>query len=496
MTENLNKSQNISDDSDTDKEFINIYKNIQVKMHELCQKLENKGTIERLALIKEKYSRQSKELFQKQKEKSYYDTLKKINNHPDIFDDIIHKDLMRTPDYIKAGCLNQDFKDKEKQKQEQRKYDILYNVLAMTARRNNTVGYCQGMNFIAAFINKQGFNEEETFWLLQHLLEQICPIDYYTSMDGVTADSRIFSSLLKFYNHDIYEKFQKLNIDIQFFTMEWFITLYTNQFQPEIVKIVLDHIFIQGSITILKLGTLLHKEKILKTSNEFFAYKIQESLQVTNPNYFEYSKKPALKRKIFKQKIENTNDLVISRQSHICNEFNLQKSNMSKLKLNPSNLKLQQKINIKKISNQSNQECHEQNKSKIKEKFIKSSIIISQGQFSVNQETKDEEQQQQLHTSQIQEKQIKQIQNLQQQSPVQKINQNEETKVISVCDSDNEIITTVNQFQYNKKSQKLEESQLQQQESINLQLEEDEINSLCQTSSNMQFLVNMYTEND
>ena len=54
-------------------------------------------------------------------------------------------------------------------------------------KRNPTVGYCQGMNFIVGRL-LQFMSEEESFWTLANLIETVLPIDYYSNMVGVLID--------------------------------------------------------------------------------------------------------------------------------------------------------------------------------------------------------------------------------------------------------------------------------------------------------------------
>lgn len=54
-------------------------------------------------------------------------------------------------------------------------------------KRNPTVGYCQGMNFIAGRLI-QYMSEEEAFWTLSMIIETLLPPDYYSNMVGVLID--------------------------------------------------------------------------------------------------------------------------------------------------------------------------------------------------------------------------------------------------------------------------------------------------------------------
>ena len=86
--------------------------------------------------------------------------------------------------------------------------DKMRNVLKVYARRNPSMGYCQGLNFIAAFILQCEFSEEETFWLLSVIIEEILPIDYYTSMIGALVDQKVFQDLLRAHNPKVCEKIE------------------------------------------------------------------------------------------------------------------------------------------------------------------------------------------------------------------------------------------------------------------------------------------------
>lgn len=63
----------------------------------------------------------------------------------------------------------------------------LRNVLKTFIKRNPTVGYCQGMNFIVGCLLKY-LNEEQSFWVFTHMVENHLPLDYYSSMIGIMVD--------------------------------------------------------------------------------------------------------------------------------------------------------------------------------------------------------------------------------------------------------------------------------------------------------------------
>lgn len=83
----------------------------------------------------------------------------------------------------------------------------LRNVLCTFVKRNPTIGYCQGMNFVVGNLLKY-LNEEESFWTFVSITECILPIDYYSDMLGILVDQKVFEFMLT-------EKFPKMVAHMQ-----------------------------------------------------------------------------------------------------------------------------------------------------------------------------------------------------------------------------------------------------------------------------------------
>lgn len=65
--------------------------------------------------------------------------------------------------------------------------DPMRNVLTTFVKRNPTIGYCQGMNFIVGTLLRY-MNEVESFWVFVSIAENILPLDYYSDMLGILVD--------------------------------------------------------------------------------------------------------------------------------------------------------------------------------------------------------------------------------------------------------------------------------------------------------------------
>jgi hypothetical protein len=53
------------------------------------------------------------------------------------------------------------------------------------------------MNFIVNFLVIMRFEEEEAFWIMCALLEEILPPNYYTNMLGIAVDLKLIEVFLR-----------------------------------------------------------------------------------------------------------------------------------------------------------------------------------------------------------------------------------------------------------------------------------------------------------
>lgn len=136
--------------------------------------------------------------------------------------------------------------------------------------RNATVSYCQGLNFVVGHMLRY-LTEEEAFWVYCCILEDILPIDYYLSMVGTLVDQKLFGKILKVIMPRLANFFKNTNIDVTFITLQWFVCLYTYNFQPAISDAIWDHLFVKGCKILFRggLAVISLLEKNIVTSEEF-----------------------------------------------------------------------------------------------------------------------------------------------------------------------------------------------------------------------------------
>ncbi|ORX90741.1 TBC-domain-containing protein [Basidiobolus meristosporus CBS 931.73] len=154
----------------------------------------------------------------------------------------------------------------------------LRRILVAYSWHNPSIGYCQGMNLIAATLLLTQSNEEDAFWTLVCILEHILPPDYYTGQLLVSqADQRVLKELVKEILPRLHEHFRKLGVDLGAVTFSWFLSIYTDCFPVETLFRVWDIFFLQGMITLFRVAIALLKvneKKLLKcqTSASMYGY--------------------------------------------------------------------------------------------------------------------------------------------------------------------------------------------------------------------------------
>jgi hypothetical protein len=117
----------------------------------------------------------------------------------------------------------------------------LKEVLVAYSRRNPEVGYCQGMNLIAASLLLIMPTAEDAFWILTSMIEIILPHHYYDH--GLLA-SRADQVVLRQYISELLPKLsahlEDLGIELEALTFQWFLSVFTDCLSAEALYRVWD----------------------------------------------------------------------------------------------------------------------------------------------------------------------------------------------------------------------------------------------------------------
>lgn len=83
------------------------------------------------------------------------------------------------------------------------------------------------------------------------------PQEYYSNMLALRSDIQILYKILSIKDPDLLHHLAELSVDMSIITVESFLTLYTNTCHPDITEVILDSVFLHGSVVILKAMVVL-----------------------------------------------------------------------------------------------------------------------------------------------------------------------------------------------------------------------------------------------
>eukprot|EP01119_Soliformovum_irregulare_P021331 TRINITY_DN7077_c0_g1_i3.p1 TRINITY_DN7077_c0_g1~~TRINITY_DN7077_c0_g1_i3.p1 ORF type:complete len:541 (-),score=175.75 TRINITY_DN7077_c0_g1_i3:203-1825(-) len=169
-------------------------------------------------------------------DESYYNQLVRKNlsaSKPLKAAESIEKDLRRT-------FPGHDVIDTEEGQERLRK------ILSAFARRNKEVGYCQAMNFVTAWLMLQ-MGDEDAFWMLTTIVEDICSGYYATNMIGIRVDIAVVKEILASHLPKIDAKMEELSVILSLVSVKWFLPLFIHLLPSETLLRFWDNLFLDGS---------------------------------------------------------------------------------------------------------------------------------------------------------------------------------------------------------------------------------------------------------
>jgi hypothetical protein len=129
----------------------------------------------------------------------------------------------------------------------------LRNVLLAYAARNPAVGYCQGMNIVAAMLLLY-LSEEVAFWVFTSIVEEIAPDYYNKQLFGSQVDQKVFNRLVKRKYPDLYQHLKKVGMPLHLLTLPWFMTFLIDCVPWEASLMVLDNLLYTGTSVLFQVA--------------------------------------------------------------------------------------------------------------------------------------------------------------------------------------------------------------------------------------------------
>ncbi|XP_058263498.1 TBC1 domain family member 2B [Hemibagrus wyckioides] len=152
----------------------------------------------------------------------------------------------------------------------------LRNVLLAFSWRNPDIGYCQGLNRLAA-IALLYLEQEEAFWCLITIVEVFMPRDYYTkTLLGSQVDQRVFKDLMSEKLPRLHAHFEQYKVDFSLITFNWFLVVFVDSVVSDILFKIWDAFLYEGPKIIFRFALALFKckeEEFLKLQDPMAIFK-------------------------------------------------------------------------------------------------------------------------------------------------------------------------------------------------------------------------------
>ncbi|KAG7212317.1 hypothetical protein KM043_012641 [Ampulex compressa] len=208
----------------------------------------------------------------------------------------IVKDLHRTGCSLFCGAAGRD------------NQAVLRRVLLGFARWNKSVGYCQGLNVLAALVLQvMDRAESSAVKVMIYLIEGVLPEGYFAdNLRGLSVDMAVFRDLLRARLPKLSKHLEALQSDAKdkatgssyeppltnVFTMQWFLTLFCHCLPQEAVLRVWDLIFLEGDEVLLRTALAIWEglsDRIMTVTSADEFYSImgvltREMLEFTDTN--------------------------------------------------------------------------------------------------------------------------------------------------------------------------------------------------------------------
>uniref|UniRef100_A0A3B3X0X2 Rab-GAP TBC domain-containing protein n=1 Tax=Poecilia mexicana TaxID=48701 RepID=A0A3B3X0X2_9TELE len=138
----------------------------------------------------------------------------------------------------------------------------LRRVLLAFSWQNPGVGYCQGLNRLAAIALLVLQSEEDAFWCLVALVDAIMPQDYYTkNLLASQADQRVLKDFMAEKLPRLAAHLESHGVDVSLVTFNWFLVVFVESLPSDILLPLWDAFLYEGSKVIFRYALALFKYK-------------------------------------------------------------------------------------------------------------------------------------------------------------------------------------------------------------------------------------------
>ncbi|KAK9456293.1 rab-GTPase-TBC domain-containing protein [Dipodascopsis uninucleata] len=159
----------------------------------------------------------------------------------------------------------------------------LRRVLLAFSKRNPTIGYCQGMNMIAATLLLTYATEDSAFWSFVSLIENILPTGYFDPpLLTSRADQRVLKQYLKELQPKLYNHLEDLGVDIEAITFNWFLSCFTDCLPAEVLFRIWDvFLCLEGEVYLFRVALSLFRifsKLLMRTKSAASVYSLMKDM--------------------------------------------------------------------------------------------------------------------------------------------------------------------------------------------------------------------------
>lgn len=104
--------------------------------------------------------------------------------------------------------------------------------------------------------------------MLSHLVEEVIPKEYYTTMISLTADINLLLLLMSLHKTKLYKHIAKINFELPMVLVEMFITVFSSHC-TRLTDLIMDLVLLEGSVVYFKVVLVFFgyiEKEVLKVS--------------------------------------------------------------------------------------------------------------------------------------------------------------------------------------------------------------------------------------
>ncbi|OQS03603.1 small G protein signaling modulator 3 isoform X10 [Thraustotheca clavata] len=169
---------------------------------------------------------------------------------------------------------------------------MLRRVLVAASWHLNDVGYCQSMDIICAFL-LQYLDEEDAFWILVTLVEDILPGYYTPTLEGIQVDQLVFQQLVEEFFPQLTLHLENLGAGVSLLCFHWFLCLYVNVLSTQVTELAWALLFEDGPHSLFQIGLrilLIAEQELMACENSVELLETLQDVAVQlNPSLFQSS---------------------------------------------------------------------------------------------------------------------------------------------------------------------------------------------------------------